>query len=535
MNLKGYRVAMAIIAAAFLAMTIAGCSSDDNGAPMVEPMVTPDPDPVTPDPDPEPPAYDPTAPGGTREDAGDRAAAQRIDEAVGRVTVIAGVPAVMGVDLNNNGDFTDSGDTAPMPAVPAVMGGRIQGGVSIDGLSQARLGMPAQLTLAVTGGTGLGTADDSAGEAPAIPGWTGVSLMKDGPGAISQMALVYSDAERSVRAFDDVYSYNRDEFNISMDVSLTHRWVLNPVTENDQATTEVDESLLSAQDSRIMLHHELSTTGVRMRTMVQNEVDADPPATPVRGYYDGVPGQYLCAGGDCTVSITDTGAVQLTGENATTNLLFKADDPDTVIPDRDYLAFGVWTEVPDDPTLANPGRVRPFVHGSAGPFTKAQIDMLTGKASYSGGAVGHYATRAAGSHMADQGRFTATASLSANFDGGIPPLLSGSISGFMTEDSTAMEGWLVNLSGGAMGGMSLTDTKGIDVDGTTSGTTGSQSWGGVWEAWFFGTNTANHPTGVAGNFQAEAGTAQPIHTPEGRINMFDDTGFAGVVGSFAGR
>ena len=31
MNLKGYRVAMAVIAAAFLAMMLAGCNGDDNG------------------------------------------------------------------------------------------------------------------------------------------------------------------------------------------------------------------------------------------------------------------------------------------------------------------------------------------------------------------------------------------------------------------------------------------------------------------------------------------------------------------------
>ena len=71
--------------------------------------------------------------------------------------------------------------------------------------------------------------------------------------------------------------------------------------------------------------------------------------------------------------------------------------------------------------------------------------------------------------------------------------------------------------------------------GATSGTTGSLSFEGVWEAWMFGNNPDNHPTGVAGNFQASMGTAQPVTTPEARIDQFNDQGFAGVVGSFAGR
>ena len=75
---------------------------------------------------------------------------------------------------------------------------------------------------------------------------------------------------------------------------------------------------------------------------------------------------------------------------------------------------------------------------------------MAGTASYSGGAVGHYATRAQGAHTAEMGRFTASAAMSANFDGGTTPLLSGMVDGFMDEDGTAMAGWVVNLNGGAM-------------------------------------------------------------------------------------
>ena len=68
-----------------------------------------------------------------------------------------------------------------------------------------------------------------------------------------------------------------------------------------------------------------------------------------------------------------------------------------------------------------------------------------------------------------------------------------------------------------------------------SGTTGSQAWSGVWDAWLFGNNLEAHPTGVAGRFVATAGTAQPMLTPEARINLIADEGFSGVVGAFAGR
>ena len=545
MNLKGFRVAMFVIAAALLAMMLSGCGGDDNGGLSAADMArieeaekkaeeaaqraeeaeeaaqkAEEAAQRAEEAEEAEEEYSPNDPGGTREDTEDRAAAQRIAASVGPALLVDAIP--------------DNPDTAADESMPAVMGTGIRSGASIKSLSQARLGEDPMLSIAVTGGGGLSTADDSAAtDAPAIAGFTGVSLEKDGPGAVTQTALVYSDAERSVRAFGDVYPYNRNsagagvESKGTADVVLTHRWVLAPVTQDD-ADTPADESLLSQQDAKISFDHGLSTTAVMSR-----EVDI---GDTVRGSYDGIAGQYTCAGGtagtdDCTISLTAAGDVQLIASNSDISLLFKADDPDQLIPDQDYLAFGVWTEVPDNPTLGNPGKLRPFVQGNAGAFSMADVGSLDGSASYSGGAVGHYATRAAGSHMADQGRFTAAASLMADFDGGDNVALTGKIDGFMSEDGTAMGGWLVNLNGGSM----LAGTRDGDIVGTTTGTTGSQAWEGVWDAWLFGTNKDTYPTGVAGRFQAEAGTAQPVSTPEGRINLFEDEGFAGVVGSFAGR
>jgi hypothetical protein len=361
---------MAIIAAAFLAMMLAGCSSDDNGAAMeVEmPVEMPDEPMVDDDAmvDDGPPPYDPSQPGGTREDAEDRYAAQRIAQSVGSTVVEAARPAL---DRDGSGTI---GDALYEAAVEEdVFGDRIRGGVSIDSLSQARLGEADMISLAVAGGSKLSTAEDMADTAaPAIPGFRGLSLEKKGPGAITQRALVYSDIERSVRAWGDVYRYNTDSAGMELGADIESEGARTHLRVGD---TVVDAPL-SMVDSKISLDHGLSTTkGVTERDISANET--------ALGSYDGVVGQYVFLA-DTTLEFDGT---TLTVTAGTGTVLFKADDPDVVIPDRDYLAFGVWTEIPDDPTNANPGRVRPFVHGNAGPLTADQVAVLTGDAKRGSG------------------------------------------------------------------------------------------------------------------------------------------------------
>ena len=476
------------------------------------------------EPEPEP-GYQPDDPGGTLEGQAGRAAAQRI--------------------VNARSDD------------------EIAGGASIKSLDQAPLGDDPMLTITIEGGSDLGTADNSADmDAPEIAGFDGVSLMKDGPGAVTQTALVYSDADRSVRAFGDVYRYNVDATGMNTEM----------IVEAGRTHILIGDAMEAMADSKVALIHGLSTTsGVTTRALAgENQ-----PNT-MRGSYDGVAGQYTFNTG---------GTVTLVGDKITLTdfaaITFRADDHETLMPDTDYLAFGVWAEVPDSPTTANYGKVRPFVDGSARQFDIEDVQGLTGSAEYAGGAVGHYATRAKGAHMVEEGRFTASATLEANFDksvgadytaavaasngeaavpASVTPtgeILTGKITDFMTEDGMEMPGWIVNLKGGMMtpdldvadnaanaaaAANADEDAAGlaaglveVDVLGYTDGTTGSQAFTGVWEAWMFGNNPDNYPTGVAGNFQAATGTAQPWSTNEGRINLFYDEGFAGVVGSFATR
>ena len=510
---------------------------------------------------------------GTLEGAASRAAAARImasaatvtrtvaEAATRDATDIVDPTAVGTVPNPPTDDFPYSGGTDAAGTVTwtlehmaanatpdnhAEPGATISRAVSVADLAQARLGQPAELSLAVEGGTGLNTADDSADtDAPAIAGWDGVALEKDGPGAITQMALVYSDAERSVRAFGDVYPAN-----VGVDggtsVTPTHRGIIQTLP------VATDPDLVANLDPRISFTHGLSV-GVPSREIATDGA--------VGGSYDGVPGVYIFrSAGDSTLALTPNGlTIAGGGANSVTggaDLIFIADNPEALLPDTDYLAFGVWTEVPDSPTLANAGRVQGFVHGSANVYKWRHVAALDGTASYSGAAVGHYATRAQGAYTAEMGRFTADAALTANFGADADPYdpgndgmglsVTGTIDGFMDEDGTAMAGWVVNLLDGSMLTRTFDNATAVsihprpstdgDIYGATSGTTGSLSWSGVWDAWLFGGNTATYPTGVAGRFQAAGGSAQPMTTTgTGAIDLFADEGFAGVTGSFAGR
>ena len=152
---------------------------------------------------------------------------------------------------------------------------------------------------------------------------------------------------------------------------------------------------------------------------------------------------------------------------------------------------------------------------NASMFDFENLKDLKGSATYTGQAAGYYATRAAGSAEATSGRFTATATLKANFDaaagtvgpngsgeltagnfGGAgqpssldkdrkaytitndnpaegvvyirPPVVAPGVSlagskihDFMAEDGTAMAGWVVNLNAAA-----LRQPGDVMVDGT---------------------------------------------------------------------
>ena len=525
----------------------------------------------------------------------------------------------------------------------------INSGASIEKLEQARLGRDPELTIELASGAKLDSATDKAEmDAPDVGAdWMGVALEKMGAGGITQTALVYSDAERSVRAFGDAYPNNSGisvvttagEANLGAvtldETAATHREVaaltFGGAVDADATAAQVPARVApSLYAIPITLDHGLSTTGVMAREIgtLDNADNADAALTSVpdsvRGTYDSVSGVFTCVG-RCALKLDAEGVLwwwassDVADTTADAVLLFQADNAEQLLPDRDYLAFGTWTVVPDSPTHANPGEVGAFVKASAPAFDSQDINGLTGSAKYEGPAAGHYATRAAGSYDVKFGRFTAKATINASFDtaGSPEPMLptgvtpqaatadqlaalnivnetnragnavtavamfgttpgvafsNSMIHSFMDADGNMMEGWVVNLDGPTMinnssgigvsarngkdivggdiaGDADLDTVVGLDarrramagvsagtmLSGMTDGTTGALSWTGVWDASFHGTNTATTPTGIVGRFQADAGWHIPTHNAEGEINLFLDEGFAGVVGSFAGR
>ena len=83
------------------------------------------------------------------------------------------------------------------------------------------------------------------------------------------------------------------------------------------------------------------------------------------------------------------------------------------VPDQDWMAYGAWMTTPDNPTGMH--RIGVLHNGfdpytaAAGAFTAGETG-LNGSATYSGGAAGIYVDGDA------SGLFTATATLTANFD-----------------------------------------------------------------------------------------------------------------------
>ena len=439
-----------------------------------------------------------------------------------------------------------------------------------------------------------------------VSGYTGTALEKTS-GGVMQEALIYTDVEKSITSFSAKYPYTHrvtiaadgavgDEPATLTSGVLTHFFVKTIGTDESIAIT-------GTSNTEISFEHGLSSD-IPSRTL---DDTPDVPGgarnfnpTTIRGSYDGVDGQYVCAG-DCilTWSSSATGPViKVTTASVGTDIYFAADDRSELLPDPDYLTFGVWMMAQDGPAAA--GLIRPIAMAGADAFESDELARLNGSATYEGQATGYYATRAGGSAEANSGRFTASAMLTANFDTGMgvtmdadntsveigslhptpldsllepeavdgvdvmyfrpalgsPGTIKGKIDKFMAEDGTMMGGWVVNL--GTAGIRPIADVMVPDaadspedrdtaqdmartnaamatmLEGATAGTGYAMEWTGVWDATFHGTNMTTAPTGVVGTFQATAGMANPV-TEAGAIDLFDDPGFAGVVGSFGAK
>ena len=220
-----------------------------------------------------------------------------------------------------------------------------------------------------------------------------------------------------------------------------------------------------------------------------------------RGTYNGAAGEYRCTGtgaGACWSRAATGGGIQLGGSGT---WVF---DPDAGamqnMPDTKYATFGWWLD--EAITTDGEAKVRTFSYHAGG--DPASVDTATGKATYSGIAVGKAALNAARGTDNIGGAFTADATLTANF--GASPTLEGKINNFMVGGDA--RNWEVMLNSQAItgtGGVAASTNSTVwSIDGTKAAA------GGGWQAQMYDQAdaigaTPHQPSGVTGGFKAVFG------------------------------
>ena len=246
-------------------------------------------------------------------------------------------------------------------------------------------------------------------------------------------------------------------------------------------------------------------------------------AVYVRGTYDGAPGEYRCAGTDC--SSTNNGSGAPSGLNGTWT--FTPDKGAMVSqPDANYLAYGWWVSKDKDgmPTAASAFVIETGDVDNVGTTdgnTSSGTD-LTGSATYVGHAAGKFALDYSRNKVLDGasngGHFTADAELNATF--GDPTSVdgagvTGTIDNFRLNDGSEDPGWSVKLN----------RSSGWDSDGAITGPTDDATvWSidgvaaaasGTWNGQMYdempgdppGGDGNNIPTTVTGTFYSEYGAS----------------------------
>lgn len=259
------------------------------------------------------------------------------------------------------------------------------------------------------------------------------------------------------------------------------------------------------------------------------------------GSLGGVAGEFSCANGNGCGFFTnhETARGYLTGASGVSFTpaggTAQAVPPEALNAEAaaDYLAFGYWLYVPGDVTQT--GAYEFGVFGSGGePFETANLQALTGTATYAGDAAGMYYVGRS-SQSPDTGSFTADVELTADFGTTSEwGTVSGNVSNFAFEgDVAAMfpATWALqtnvfrtyrNRHGIEHGERNIFDVAGststrVQAGGFVHGYTNlndhnGEYWYGDWNAKFFGNGAlpADHPNSIAGTFNArqyyDAGT-----------------------------
>ena len=262
----------------------------------------------------------------------------------------------------------------------------------------------------------------------------------------------------------------------------------------------------------------------------------NPPAMRrLGGTYDGAGGTFECTGTDCNIARADDGTLTASGGGAG-GWTFKPGSLNAGVnrnQDEAYLYFGVWAYEPNTPTAAHEfkwiagGDINDETTLADSDISATNFGALTGSATFTGGAVGKYVLRNQVGQADRIGTFTATATLTANFDTG-PDLatagnrLDGNLTGFR-ENGNALDGWTAYLGSNASQAAPLGEGGPTGTLVTTASIGGVTATGG-WDASLHGADnayttladnddytTAKYPAvdvaGVAGWFDAFDGAS----------------------------
>ena len=478
-----------------------------------------------------------------RQEAAEATQRARVDAAA--IENAAGYEKILvpGLDVNGDGDFTD---TALGERVP-VVGSSTNTVVDTDTFvgyqgSQAK---PDSLRIRVwhsgptvqfTAASGTGSARQTHFRLSTAAGPVLTSLRKqtDVPGGHTRHVYLVTDIEPPRK---DLF---RD--NVPTGVSFT----IDGVGAGYHAATGQTRYALVKADNTA------NTDVINVATTAA--ITLDPPAAlaptanisnravangvNIPGTYATAPGTYICNGGnngDCTLALNADGELTMQADGA---WLFVPDGLITVV-DRDYLIYGAWLLKPDS-QVGTAYAAALSASTELNMFIARNIAGLSGKAAYKGAAAGFFAERHIGTATAASGTFTATAELAADFatatTGGT---LSGTVRDFIRSDGVSVD-WLVTLGQVALP-ILTPDITGVFNGGFAAGDTSGFASGAVWEGeWGVqlvgngGTRLeTKHPTGVIGTFGAQHGA--PVRLTDTTDPAAADAGFAAVIGGFGAR
>ena len=296
------------------------------------------------------------------------------------------------------------------------------------------------------------------------------------------------------------------------------------------ATADADGALNLADGSSKLAKSSGFPSGVSQSFVYDDGAGNKPAATGddvLLGTFNGVSGKFSCTDGTCLASTNAAGALSL--NSGAGNWVFTPDgDPEKivvmgVIEDVDYLAFGYWvettTDMVNDKTTYRVG----VTQMRGGPATAipatAIATTVTGNATYKGPAAGMFARRAydpeSGGDVETAGRFTADATLTADFDAA-DLSIDGTVTNFMHAGSAIDSDWTVTMSEGV-----ITPTGGLFASDPAKQTVGD---GSVWTGQFNGHYAADN-TGTPVN--------ETTLKPTGATGMFSNTFDNGaVLGAF---